>query len=108
MPIFHQKMRLRWVPNAEKKQTNNAYPTPRVLNVYYIPLARVGSTRVRVGSTWLFRSQHVGILNTKWSRWRSKPMRGPNASGFVLHWNIGYRSKEGVMFLLIHILYSYK
>ena len=45
-----------------------------------------------VGSARLFRYQHVGIGNVKLSRWGSKPMRCPNASGFGVQWNIGFRT----------------
>ena len=74
---------------------------PHVPNVSYIPLAHVGA-RVRsamlcvgsamfcVGSMRLFRYQHVGIGNAKYSCWGSSPTRAPNASRFALQWNIGF------------------
>ena len=37
-----------------------------------------------------FIHQHVGIGNAKSSRWGSNPKPGPNASGFVSQWNIGF------------------
>ena len=55
---------------------------------------RVGLIGMRVGSAMLFGYQHVGISNTKWSRWGSKPMQRPDASGFALQWNIGFMSTE--------------
>ena len=38
----------------------------------------------------IFRYQHVGIPNTKVSRWGYYPKRTPNARGFALQWNIGF------------------
>ena len=39
----------------------------------------------------VFRYQHVGILSTKSSRWGFNPTPDPNASGFALQWNIGFK-----------------
>ena len=38
----------------------------------------------------VFRYQHVGILNAKFSHWGSKPTSGPNVNDFALQWNIGF------------------
>ena len=55
----------------------------------------VGSAGVGVGSARLFRYQHVGIPNAKRSRWGSGLTRGPNAKGFALQWNIGFKKALG-------------
>ena len=61
-----------------------------------IPPARMGlcvrSVVFCVGSARLFRSQHVGIGNAKVLCWGDYPTQGPNARGFALRWNIGFRS----------------
>ena len=76
----------------------NASTNVREPNATSVPLAHVGSMGVRVwsvrvcvGSARLFGNQYVGISNAKRSRWGSTPIRQPNASGFALQWNIGYR-----------------
>ena len=80
-----------------------AYPMQTIFHLLMfgpagVILIRVGLVRTRiglivtcVGSVRLFGYQHVGISNAQWSRWGSKPMRWPNASGFSLQWNIGFR-----------------
>ena len=40
---------------------------------------------------WLFGYQHVGIINAKVLCWGYCQTRIPNMSGFVLHWNIGFK-----------------
>ena len=67
MPIFHQKMCLRWVPNAREYETNNmkciyaqCKPNPRIPNANYIPLAHVGS---RVGHYRLT----LGTISWRWA-----------------------------------------
>ena len=82
-------------------------------NTTYIPPARVGGNanfrvrvggntnfricvggntnfRVCVGSARLYRYQHVGIPNAKFSHWEYSPTRTPNARGFALQWNKGF------------------
>ena len=49
---------------------------------------------VRVGGNAnfsAFRYQHVSIPNVKLWHWGSKPMPGPNANGFALWWNLGFK-----------------
>ena len=53
-------------------------------------VTRFGLIVTRVGSTRLLRYQHVGILNTKFSRWVSRPKQDPNVKGFALQWNVGF------------------
>ena len=38
-----------------------------------------------------FRYHHVGIPKTKLWHWGSKPTPGPNANGFALQGNIGFK-----------------
>ena len=61
---------------------------------------RVRSVGLRVWSVRLFRYQPVGISNANLSGWGPYPTRRPNASGFSLQWNIGFKVlamlKEGV------------
>ena len=104
MPIFHWKMGLLWIPNANEINTKNMKctwptPAPRVGHP-----ANLYSTCSRWGFAWVnanfrvgvggnanfsvFRYQHVGIGNAKSLRWGSNPTRGPNASGFASQWNI--------------------
>ena len=57
----------------------------------------------------VFRYQHVGLPNAKLWRSGSKPMRGPNANGFVSQWNIGFtlyskNEMTGGFRLLFHLL----
>ena len=48
-----------------------------------------------VGSTRLLGNQHVGMSNAQRSRWGFKLTQQPNASGFVLQWNIDLRIDYG-------------
>ena len=67
-------------------------------NATFIPPASVGLALghggegggLWVGSVRVFGYKHVGIGNSKVSRWGYSPIRSPNASGFALQWNIGF------------------
>ena len=55
-------------------------------NATYIPLTRVGVLRWVMGSFSVFRYQHVGIPNAKFSHW--------GVTGFASEWNIGLRMQD--------------
>ena len=56
---------------------------------------RVGLIGGRAGSARVFGYQHVGIGNAKVLHWGYSPTQSPNASGFALQWNIGFRLARG-------------
>ena len=104
-PIFYRKLRLPWLPNPNDIDTKSmkcTWPqhegTQRDLYSTWLHWAcvgsmglRVGSVRIPVGSTRLFRYQHVGIVNAKVSYLGEYPMQGHNTRGFVLRWNIDFK-----------------
>ena len=52
----------------------------------------------------VFRYQHVGISNTKFSRWGYYPTQTPNARGFALQWNIGFTQTMHSFLSIYHLL----
>ena len=80
-------------------------PNARIPNATYIPLTRIGGSRLGCNANFrfgvggnanfsVFRYQHVGIPSTKLWRWGSKAKAGPNANGFASQWNIGFNLHE--------------
>ena len=59
---------------------------------------------VRVGWMRVFGYQHVGIGNTKVSRWGCCP----STSGFALQWNIGFTIQNHVLndvFIIVNVCF---
>ena len=104
-PIFHRKFHSRWLHNKNVIGTNNmkctwparvpmpGYPTRSMF--HWLVLGAQGLALGHKAWLWLFRYQHVGIPNAKFSHWGSRPTRGPNAKGSALHWIIGFRDDMG-------------
>ena len=71
----------------------NVTPNVREPNVMYIPPACIGSCvgliGTRIGSSRVFRYQHVGIGNGKLLRGGAKPTLGSSGRAFASQWNIG-------------------
>ena len=111
-PVFDWMLRLRLILNATQNETSNMksscpmqtqlWHTQRqlystglrwgfALGVTHILGFALGNAnfRVCVGFARLFRYQHVGIPNAKFSRWGFCPMRTSNVMGYALQWNIG-------------------
>ena len=110
-PIFHWKLGLRWLPNANEINTKNmkcTCPTPEFCvgtqrNLYSTGLRlgfasgktqlldfASGKTQIR-GFALAPRYQHVGIPNAKFWRRGYCPTPNPNARNFASQWNIGFR-----------------
>ena len=79
----------------------NAGPSRWGPNATYISLAGIGFFCVGGNANLMFcvggnarfsvfRYQHVGIPNTKFSRWGCYPPPDPNVKGFATQWNIGF------------------
>ena len=107
-PIFHWKLGLRWLPNANEINTNNMKctwpkpapcvwdPTPPIFHLLALGVGVGGNANfsICVGANAkfnAFRYQHVGIPNAKLWRWGSEPTPGPNANCFASQWNTGFR-----------------
>ena len=104
--IFHQKMHLSWLHNANEIDTNyrklrcptqtqflHTQPEP------YSTGSHWGLCWIHRGSHWLHRGcrwvneafpyQHVDIGYANCSSWGPYPKRSPNANGCTFWWNIG-------------------
>ena len=111
-PIFHWKLGLHWLPNANEINPKNmkctwpmenfAFGTQR--NLYSIDLHlgfTLGATNFTFGIECFgdFRYQHVGIGNAKSSHRVCNPRQGPDASGFASQWNIGLKMLRSLLFI---------
>ena len=99
-PIFHWKLGLLWLPNANEINTKKMKCTlPTQCNLYSTDMHRGLASRVMQISAILafLHYQHVGIGNAKLWCWGTKPTPGPNANGFASQWNIGFRPPEGLI-----------
>ena len=103
-PIFHWKLGLRWQMKSTQKHEMymaNAKILRLEPNATYIPLtcvwvSRWGNANFRfgIGCFRVFRYQHVGIPNAKFSHWGCYPTPDPNTKSFVSQWNIGFTRSE--------------